>query len=189
MLKNYIIKLPIEIKIIYNNFDNFIILLGPNGIIKTIRLKLKLFTVNNLKKRNFLFVTKIPISGESIKNSKEIKICRGNETSLIKKYIYELMYFNPLKLNISGIGYRFALSKSNKKKILELKLGYSHNILINIPHSLKIHCPKPNTLFLIGNESAKISNEIRNLRFPEPYKGKGILFEYEKIKIKEGKKN
>ena len=184
MLKNFIIKLPTEIKIIYDNLSNYLILLGPTGQIRFIRLKFKLIIINDC-----IFVTKISILQKSIKNYLKLNTVRGNEASLIKKLIVDLVYMKIIKLVMFGVGYRFILNKDYKKNILELKLGFSHNIVVNIPSYLVLNCSKPTVLFLIGDEVIEIANKIKTLRFPEPYKGKGIFFEYEKIKIKEGKKS
>lgn len=184
MLKNFIVKLPMEIKIIYDNLKNYLILLGPTGQVRSIRLKFKLIIINDC-----IFVTKISMLQKSIKSYSKLNTVRGNEASLIKKLIVDLAHMKIIKLVTFGVGFRFILDEKYKKNILELKLGFSHNIVVNIPSHLVLNCPKPTVLFLIGDDVTEIANKIKALRFPEPYKGKGILFEYEKIKIKEGKKS
>jgi large subunit ribosomal protein L6 len=70
-------------------------------------------------------------------------------------------------------------------------LGYSHQIYFKISHTLNVFCLKATSIFISGNsyqEVSQISALIRSYKYPEPYKGKGILYENEKIVIKEGKK-
>ena len=71
------------------------------------------------------------------------------------------------------------------------KLGYSHPIFFKIPNNLQIFCFKFIKLFVWGNSYKNITQTsalIRSYKKPEPYKGKGILYEGEKIVLKEGKK-
>ena len=70
-------------------------------------------------------------------------------------------------------------------------LFYHYQSHYKKPKSLGIFCLKLTKLFIFGNSFQKIKNEvsiIRSFKKPEPYKGKGIIYEHEKIKLKEGKK-
>lgn len=90
------------------------------------------------------------------------------------------------KLEINGVGYRASVQGSK----LVLQLGYSHNIEYPIPEDLTIKCEK-NLVSITGKERQRvgqIASEIRSFRKPEPYKGKGIKYEGERILRKEGKK-
>lgn len=92
-----------------------------------------------------------------------------------------------VKLEINGVGYRSAVDG----KILTLFLGYSHEIKYAIPVGVDIKCEKPTLLVISGADKQKVGQvaaEIRSLRPPEPYKGKGIKYENEKIRRKQGKK-
>jgi len=78
----------------------------------------------------------------------------------------------------------------NKVDNLVLKLGFSHDIYLDIPEGITVSCPKYSTLILTGNQKDTLSQfaaQIRNYRLPEPYKGKGILFQNEVIRRKQGK--
>lgn len=73
---------------------------------------------------------------------------------------------------------------------LVLKLGFSHDIYLDIPQGITVICPKYSSLTLVGNEKDLLSQfaaKIRSYRLPEPYKGKGILFKDEVIRRKQGK--
>ncbi|KIZ41950.1 MULTISPECIES: 50S ribosomal protein L6 [Rhodopseudomonas] len=91
------------------------------------------------------------------------------------------------KLDITGVGYRAAL----QGKKLQLALGYSHDVVYDIPEGITITVPKPTEIFISGNDSQRVGQvaaEIRSYRPPEPYKGKGVRYSDEFIFRKEGKK-
>jgi large subunit ribosomal protein L6 len=90
-------------------------------------------------------------------------------------------------LEISGVGYRAAVQGKN----LQLQMGYSHDVLYPIPDGITIKCEKPTAVLISGFDKQKVGQvaaEIRAVRPPEPYKGKGIKYETETILRKEGKK-
>ena len=89
-----------------------------------------------------------------------------------------------------GVGYK----ATAKEQLLELALGYSHNIVIELPQEVKVETTaergKNNTIILKSNDKqliGQVAAKIRSLRKPEPYKGKGIRFQGEEIKKKAGK--
>lgn len=91
------------------------------------------------------------------------------------------------KLEIVGVGYRAAVDGN----VLSLQLGYSHDIKVMIPNGIKVICEKPTEIEISGankQQVGQIAADIRSLRKPEPYKGKGIKYEGEYIFRKEGKK-
>ena len=91
------------------------------------------------------------------------------------------------KLEIVGVGYRAAVDEN----VLNLQLGYSHEIKVMIPEGIKVVCAKPTEIEISGADKqqvGQIAADIRGLRKPEPYKGKGIKYEGEYIFRKEGKK-
>jgi len=91
------------------------------------------------------------------------------------------------KLEISGVGYRAAVQGKN----LQLALGYSHDVNFPIPAGITIVTPKPTEITISGIDKqlvGQIAAEIRALRGPEPYKGKGVKYVDEFIFRKEGKK-
>ncbi len=89
-------------------------------------------------------------------------------------------------LEIEGVGYRAA--KSGNK--VTLSLGYSHPVILEETASIKIDVPQPNKLVISGIDKQAVGQfaaEVREKRPPEPYKGKGIRYEGERIIRKEGK--
>ena len=90
-------------------------------------------------------------------------------------------------LEITGVGYRAAVDGS----LLNLQLGYSHEIKMAIPSDIQIKCPRPTAITVTGFDRQRVGQiaaEIRSFRKPEPYKGKGIRYENEYVRRKEGKK-
>ena len=91
------------------------------------------------------------------------------------------------KLEITGVGYRAAV----QGKVLQLALGYSHDVNYPIPAGIAIATPKPTEITIRGidkQQVGQVAAEIRSLRGPEPYKGKGVKYAGEFIFRKEGKK-
>jgi len=91
------------------------------------------------------------------------------------------------KLEINGVGYRAAVAG----KVLKLALGYSHEIDFEITAAIAIVTLKPTEILVSGIDKQRVGQvaaEIRELRGPEPYKGKGIKYADEFIFRKEGKK-
>ena len=89
-------------------------------------------------------------------------------------------------LDIVGIGYRANL----QGKDLVLSVGYSHTVTIAAPEGITIACPSPNQIVVSGADKQKVGQlaaEIRGVRPPEPYKGKGIRYSDEHVRRKEGK--
>jgi len=90
-------------------------------------------------------------------------------------------------LNIVGVGYKVDL----KGKALNLSLGYSHTIDYPAPEGIEFEVDsKKNVIIVKGRDKevvGQVAAEIRKLRPPEPYKGKGVMYENEKIRRKAGK--
>lgn len=92
------------------------------------------------------------------------------------------------ELNLVGLGLRATIDNKN---VLFLSLGYSHGISYIIPEGVHVACPKPTTILVSGINKQlvnQVAAKIRNLKKPEPYKGKGIQYKNEIVLRKEGKK-
>ncbi len=91
------------------------------------------------------------------------------------------------KLSLVGVGYR-AAATGNK---LNLQIGFSHPVAKDMPEGVKVACPTQTEIVISGSDRqvvGQIAAEVRAIRPPEPYKGKGIRYVGEKIVIKETKK-
>jgi large subunit ribosomal protein L6 len=90
------------------------------------------------------------------------------------------------KLQIVGTGYRVAL----KGQSLEFALGYSHSITVNPPEGISFSVENPTNLTVLGidkQQVGEVAANLRKLRKPEPYKGKGVRYLGEQVKRKVGK--
>jgi large subunit ribosomal protein L6 len=92
-----------------------------------------------------------------------------------------------INLELIGVGYR-AVADAKK---LTLQLGFSHDVVLDIPAGISIKCEKPTSLTVTSADKQSLGqfvSELRSYRPPEPYKGKGIIREGEYVLRKEGKK-
>jgi len=91
------------------------------------------------------------------------------------------------KLELVGVGFRAQLQGKN----LNLTLGFSHPVSVAIPEGISIETPSQTEILVKGIDRQKVGQvaaEIRGIRPPEPYKGKGVRYAGEQITLKEGKK-
>jgi len=91
------------------------------------------------------------------------------------------------KLELVGVGFRAAV----QGKSLNLTLGFSHPVNVPIPEGISIETPSQTEILVKGIDLQKVGQiaaEIRDIRPPEPYKGKGVRYANERISLKEGKK-
>src|SRR5580704_5660121 len=91
------------------------------------------------------------------------------------------------KLELVGVGFRAQV----QGKALNLTLGFSHPVTYPIPQGITIETPSQTEIIVKGVDTQKVGQtaaEIRDIRPPEPYKGKGVKYSDEKITLKEGKK-
>ena len=91
------------------------------------------------------------------------------------------------ELEIVGVGYRFQL----KGNAIVINAGYSHPVELQIPTGIKVECPSNTELTITGFDKELVGEfaaNVRKVRQPEPYKGKGIRYKDEHIIRKEGKK-
>ena len=111
----------------------------------------------------------------------------GMSRSLVQNLVQGVSEGYTRKLEIAGVGYRAAVDG----KVLNLQLGYSHDIKFAVPDDIKIVCDTPTAVTISGADKQRvgqIASEIRGFRPPEPYKGKGVKYAEERILRKEGKK-
>ena len=91
------------------------------------------------------------------------------------------------RLDIQGVGYRAAL----RGTALELAVGYSHPVVMNPPEGIQFEVPTPTEIVVRGIDKQKVGQtaaEVRKVRPPEPYKGKGIRYRGEHVVRKVGKR-
>ena len=119
-------------------------------------------------------------------DEKEDRSLHGLTRTLINNMIVGVTEGYAKKLEVNGVGYRVAM----QGKSLNLTLGYSHPVIVDAPEGITFETPDANTIIVKGINKqvvGEISAFIRSRRAPEPYKGKGIKYEGEKIRRKSGK--
>jgi large subunit ribosomal protein L6 len=119
-------------------------------------------------------------------DSKENRSLHGLTRTLISNMVVGTHETFKKELEVNGIGYRAEL----KGKDLLLKVGYSHDVIVEAIDGITIEVPGPNKIVISGPDKQKVGQfaaNVREKRPPEPYKGKGIKYADEHIRRKEGK--
>jgi large subunit ribosomal protein L6 len=120
-------------------------------------------------------------------DSQRARTLWGTTRALVNNMVNGVSKGFTVNLEINGVGYRAAV----QGKVLTLQLGYSHEVVFPIPDDVKITCEKPTAISITGADRQRVGQMaavIRSYRKPEPYKGKGIKYETETVRRKEGKK-
>ena len=169
------ISIPIEVTITLDN--ECINVKGPLG-----NQSLNLLDGIGINiEENTLYVIK-----NSDNDSKELRAKHGLSRALIANMIVGVSKGFEKQLEIVGVGYR----ATQENKTVVFQLGYSHPINFDPPEGITIEVPQPTKVFVKGvnkQEVGQVAANIRGLRPPEPYKGKGIRYKDEYIRRKAGK--
>jgi len=185
--KRYIIKIPRNVNMYYCDSKHIIIFTNSLAQ-KTLILKTKIIVE---KKNRIIKITREPFLNISNNEKKKLKAVQGTQVNLLKQMLLDISALFCKKLNIVGVGFRVSRLKVSQLTLLHFKLGYSHHVYFKFPKNLEIFCLKANKLFIVGNSYlfvTQVAALIRSFKIPEPYKGKGIVYATEKIRLKEGKK-
>jgi len=127
------------------------------------------------------------LSFEPANESREANAMSGTIRQLVNNMVVGVTKGFEKKLSLIGVGYKAAAS-NNK---LNLQVGYSHPVNIEMPQGITVATATPTEIVIKGADRQRVGQiaaEIRAVRPPEPYKGKGIRYSDEKIVIKETKK-
>jgi len=155
-----------------------LILTGPKGS-KELSLNDKIFTASISEDHNLIL--------KLIKKNEISNIMWGTTRSNINNALLGVTVGYEKILELSGVGFRAAL----KGNALNLKLGFSHDILYEIPQEVKITVEKSTIIKINGIDKelvGKVASEIKRFKPVEPYKGKGIKEKDQYVLRKEGKK-
>ena len=170
------ISIPEKVKVMLSG--NMINIEGPLGK-KSLNIDLDIFDLNINEGKE--------VSIKPKKNNQNTKRLWGMNRSLISNAIIGASKGYEKILELTGVGYRASL----KGNTLNMQLGFSHDINFDIPEGIKIQVEKQNTIKITGTDKQQVgmvAAEIKSLRPPEPYKGKGIKEQGQYILRKEGKK-
>lgn len=169
---NRILEIPANVTVSVEN--NIVSVKGPKGELSTEINK----DINVEVKENNVVITR---------NNDNVKNFHGTANANIKNMLIGVTEGFEKKLEAVGVGYRFAL-KGNE---LVVTAGYSHPVNVKIPEGLTLESPSNTELFIKGANKQLVGEfaaEVRKIREPEPYKGKGIRYSNETIIRKVGKK-
>ncbi len=119
-------------------------------------------------------------------DSKRARTMWGTVRSNINNLVQGVAQGFTKTLEIKGVGYRAAVAGN----ILSLSLGFSHEIKYVVPQGIEVKVDKQNIIISGANKQkvGQVAAELRALRKPEPYKGKGVRYVDERVRMKEGKK-
>lgn len=120
------------------------------------------------------------------KETREARAYHGLTRALIANMIEGVLNGYEKKLEVVGVGYIASISGNT----LSLRVGYANEIKKTIPSELDVTCPDQTHIVVRGCDKQKVGQfaaEVRAARKPEPYKGKGVRYEGEHVKIKPGK--
>ena len=185
--KRQIVKIPSDIEVFYSKKRKIIIFKGSAGK-KSLKIN-DLLTICCTKLH--IEIINDPTKKLSNSDEKKIRLIKNTTASLLKQLLIEATALMYKKLKLVGVGYKAFPVENFENHLLLLRLGYSHPIYLRIPPKTKIFSLKLTKLFLYGYSYQQLTSTASKLRLnkvPEPYKGKGILYEDETIVLKEGKK-
>lgn len=171
-------KLPIAIAngvTITVGEDNTVTVKGPKG-----QLEERISSDMILEEEDGVFKVKRP------NDEKRCRALHGLSRTLINNMVVGVTDGYKKTLEIVGVGYRAQLAGTK----LVLNVGYSHPVEFLPPEGITFEVPTPNRIIVSGinkQQVGQIAADIRAVREPEPYKGKGIRHEGEKVRRKEGK--
>ena len=170
---NKVIVLPAGVELINN--DNVVTVKGPKGELT----------------REFSKDIEIRVEGTEVtlhrpNDSKEMKTIHGTTRALLNNMVIGVSEGFKKELEMRGVGYRAQL-QGNK---LVLAVGKSHPDEVEAPEGITFELPNPTTIVISGISKEVVGQTaayVRSLRSPEPYKGKGIRYVGEYVRLKEGK--
>ena len=170
------IPIPEKVKVLLSG--NTVNVEGPLGK-QSVKVDLEMFDLNITDGKD------VSIKPKKIDDTS--KRLWGMNRSLLSNAIIGTSSGYEKVLELTGVGFRAAL----KGNVLNMQLGFSHDINYNIPEGIKIAVEKQTTLKISGSNKQKVgmvASQIKSIRPPEPYKGKGIKEKGQYILRKEGKK-
>ena len=170
---NKVIVLPAGVEV--TNNDNVVTVKGPKGELT----------------RKFSKDIEIRVEGTEVtlhrpNDSKEMKTIHGTTRALLNNMVIGVSEGFKKELEMRGVGYRAQLQGSK----LVLAVGKSHPDEVEAPEGITFELPNPTTIVISGISKEVVGQTaayVRSLRSPEPYKGKGIRYVGEYVRLKEGK--
>ena len=169
-----VLTIPAGVNVDVN--ENTVTVKGPKG-------ELKLDVIKTLK----VNLNGTELTVEKLKNDKFTNQMHGTTNANIKNMLVGVSEGFKKGLEIIGVGYRFAVSGNT----LTIQAGYSHPVKLEIPKGISVNAISATEIEVSGADKIVVGEfaaNIRKVRKPEPYKGKGIRYKGEHVRHKEGKK-
>ncbi|MBQ4585789.1 MAG: 50S ribosomal protein L6 [Clostridia bacterium] len=169
------INVPAGVQVTVDTENNVITVKGPKGTL-----------TQNYHNRMIVNCEANVITVARPTDDKEDRALHGLTRTLIYNMVVGVTEGYTKKLEVVGVGYRVAM----QGKALNLTLGYSHPVVVDAPEGVTFETPDANTILVKGIDKQVVGETaayVRSKRAPEPYKGKGIKYEGEKIRRKAGK--
>jgi large subunit ribosomal protein L6 len=167
------VKVPGGVKVAFT--DNVMIVEGPKG-----KLTQKYHDVITFENKG----TEVIVSRSS--DEKQVKAFHGLYRNLLNNMVMGVSAGFTKTLIITGVGYRVEV----QGRLLNMSLGYSNDIIVGIPEGIAVSADQGGKVTINGIDKQRVgefASQIRKLRLPEPFKGKGIRYENEIIRRKVGK--
>ena len=169
------INVPAGVEVAVDTANSVVTVKGPKGTL-----------TQNYHSRMNVTVEGSVVTVTRPSDDKEDRALHGLTRTLINNMVVGVTAGYSKKLEVNGVGYRVAL----QGKALNLTLGYSHPVIMDAPEGITFETPDANTIIIKGIDKqlvGQVAAVVRSKRAPEPYKGKGIKYEGEKIRRKSGK--
>lgn len=167
--------IPPNVEVIING--QHCVIKGEKGnLMRTIHDAVKVTTINN---------TLIVVPREGYTNGWAIA---GTTRALLNGMVIGVTEGFTKKLQLVGVGYRVVINRN----IVNLSLGYSHQIEYKLPSGITAECPSQTEIIIKGSDKqliGQVAADLRAYRRPDPYKGKGVRYMDEIVRTKETKKN
>ncbi len=154
--------------------NNIVTVTGPKGSLSQVMLK----GISMKQEENHITLER---------ENEAAKAMHGTMNALLQNMIIGVTKGYEKALEIVGVGYRFNVSGSK----LTINAGYSHPVVMEVPKGLTVESPSNTEIVIKGIDKVLVGEfaaNVRKVRKPEPYKGKGIRYKDEHIRRKEGKK-
>jgi len=170
------VAVPANVKVALD--DGTVRVEGPNGKLAFTHrseIKVRLDAATNL------------LHVERGDDERESRALHGLTRSLIANMVLGVTAGYTKKLEIVGVGYQAQLKKANT---VALQVGFANQVVMEAPEGVKVALPDPTHIIITGPDKQKVGQfaaEVRKVRPPEPYKGKGIRYEGEVVRRKSGK--
>jgi len=181
-----VVKVPKNVTCYFCKDSNFVYVTGKIGS-KLLKLELKTYL---LVDESIIVLTNEPLKSVNVIRRQKGLLVKTK--MLIKKAFLEVTRKSYKKLKLVGVGFRVNLLDFEQSKLLKFDLGYSHSVYYKIPKDIKVILNSTTKFVVSGISSdrvSEVSSILRKLKLPDSYKGKGILYENEEVKLKNVKKS